>query len=157
MGALIALVTLVADQAHKFYMLEVVGMAPGVRIAVTDFMNYVYAINKGISYGWLQLDSQAGQYGLAGFAVVASVVLAVWLTRATGRLLGASLGLIIGGAIGNAIDRVRIGGVFDYIQLHAGGFSWYIFNIADVAIVVGVVGILADSLIFGRKTAANAS
>lgn len=154
-GFVLAALTLIADQAHKFWMLDVVGITPGDRIPVTPFLNYVYAINKGISYGWLQLDSMAGQYGLTAFAVVASIVLGVWLTRATGRLLGASLGLIIGGALGNGIDRIRLGGVFDYLQLHAGGYSWYIFNIADVAIVAGVIGLLYDSLVLSRKSASN--
>lgn len=155
LGFVIALVTLAADQAHKFWMLEVVGIVPFDRIPVLPFMNYVYAINKGISYGWLQLDSTAGQYALTAFAVAASCFLGVWLTRAVGRILGVSLGLIIGGALGNGIDRIRLGGVFDYIQLHAGGYSWYIFNIADVAIVVGVIGLLYDSLILSRKSASN--
>ncbi|MEL7542919.1 MAG: signal peptidase II [Pseudomonadota bacterium] len=155
LGLVIAAFALIADQAHKYYMLEIVGISPGERILVLPFMNFVYAINKGISYGWLQMESMNGQYALTAFAVVASIVLLVWLTRVTGRLLASGLGLIIGGALGNGIDRVRIGGVFDYIQLHANGYSWYIFNIADAAIFVGVVFLLYDSLILSRKTAAN--
>lgn len=56
-----------------------------------------------------------------------------------------SLGLIIGGAIGNAIDRLRLGGVADFFSFHAYGFHWYVFNIADVAIVAGVLGLLYES------------
>ena len=61
--------------------------------------------------------------------------------------MAVSLALIIGGAIGNAIDRLRIGGVADFFSLHAYGYYWYVFNIADVAIVAGVAGLLYESLL----------
>ena len=63
--------------------------------------------------------------------------------------------LIIGGALGNALDRVLIGGVADFFSLHGFGFYWYVFNIADVAIVAGVVGLLYDSYKTSRNDAAN--
>ena len=66
--------------------------------------------------------------------------------------MAASVGLIIGGAIGNGIDRILIGGVADFFSLHAFGFYWYVFNIADVAIVAGVIGLLYDSLWGVAKT-----
>ena len=69
--------------------------------------------------------------------------------------MAASLGLIIGGALGNAIDRLLLGGVADFFSLHAFGFYWYVFNIADVAIVAGVVGLLYDSFVPSRNGAAN--
>ncbi|MGI9406921.1 MAG: signal peptidase II [Hyphomicrobiaceae bacterium] len=157
LGFVFAAFALAADQAHKFWVLDVIGIRPGDRIPVLPFVDYVYASNKGVSYGWFQLDSTAGQWGLAAFAVLASVVIGIWLTRVTGRVLGVSLGLIIGGAIGNAIDRVRLGGVFDYISFHVGDFYWYIFNIADVAIVAGVAGLLYDSLVLSRKSASKSA
>ena len=61
--------------------------------------------------------------------------------------MAVSLALIIGGAIGNAIDRLRIGGVADFFSLHAYGYYWYVFNIADVAIVAGVAGLLYESFL----------
>jgi signal peptidase II len=88
--------------------------------------------------------------------LAATVALWVWLARgATSRLLAVSLGLIMGGAIGNAIDRLVLGGVADFFSLHAFGFYWYVFNIADVAIVAGVIGLLYDSLLASRKDAAK--
>ena len=81
-----------------------------------------------------------------GFAAIASLALWFWAARHdTSRLMAASLALIIGGAIGNGIDRIVLGGVADFISLHALGFYWYIFNVADVAIVAGVAGLLYDS------------
>ena len=68
--------------------------------------------------------------------------------RASWRL---ALGLIAGGALGNAIDRAAYGAVFDFVHLHAGSWSWYVFNIADAAIVAGVVGLILDSLRPARR------
>jgi signal peptidase II len=82
--------------------------------------------------------------------------MAVWLARGvTTGLVAASLGLIMGGAIGNAIDRLVWGGVADFIQVHAFGFYWYVFNIADAAIVAGVCGLLYDSFGVSRNRAAK--
>ena len=81
----------------------------------------------------------------------------VWLARgAMNGLTAVSIGLLIGGAVGNAIDRLHLGGVADFFLLHAYGYSWYVFNIADTAIVAGVIGLLYDSLRSSRNDAANA-
>lgn len=98
----------------------------------------------------------SGQLALAFFAALVSAGMWVWLARSgTSRLMGVSLGLIIGGAVSNAVDRLTLGGVADFFSLHIFGYYWYIFNIADVAIVAGVVGLLYDSLSASRKGAAN--
>jgi signal peptidase II len=125
-------------------------------VPVTPFWDWVFVINKGISYSLFSLDSQTGQIVLSLFAVLASLGMWIWLARAgTGRLMAWSLGLIIGGAVGNAIDRILVGGVIDYVSLHAFGYYWYVFNIADVAIVAGVVGLLYDSFLASRIAAAK--
>lgn len=146
LGLTVALVTLLVDQAHKYWMLHVYDIVSRGRVTVTPFLDLVFVKNIGISYSMFNQDSQAGQYALTAFAVVASIAMWVWMNRAaTGRLMTWSLALIIGGALGNAIDRVMIGGVADFFSMHAFGFYWYVFNIADVAIVAGVVGLLYDS------------
>jgi signal peptidase II len=107
-------------------------------------------ISYGIGAGTL------GQTALAVFALLAALVLSVWLARgANNRLMAGSLGMIIGGAIGNAIDRLHLGGVADFFLLHAFGYSWYVFNIADVAIVAGVIGLLYESFRASRNGAAK--
>jgi signal peptidase II len=87
---------------------------------------------------------------LLAFKVAAVIALAVWLVRTKDRLSAVSLGLIIGGAVGNAIDRLAYGWVFDFVYFHIRTaewqFNWYVFNLADVAIVVGVAGLLYESL-----------
>ena len=145
MGAVIVLATLVIDQVHKWWMLHVYDIANKGRVEVLPFLDLVYVKNIGISYSLFNQSSQAGQYVLAAFAVAASMGLWMWLNRSRGRLMMWSLALIIGGALGNGIDRMVLGGVADFFSAHAFGFYWYVFNIADVAIVAGVVGLLYES------------
>lgn len=148
--------TVAVDQAHKWWMLLVYRIAEKGRVTVTPFLDLVFVKNTGVSYSMLDQSSYAGQLALSAFAAVTTIALWVWLARSgTGRLMAWSLGLIMGGAIGNAIDRVLIGGVADFFSLHAFGFYWYVFNIADVAIVAGVVGLLYDSFVASRNDAAN--
>jgi signal peptidase II len=155
-GLVVLLVTLLLDQAHKWWMLNVYDIADRGRVYVTSFFDLVYVKNIGISYSMFDQESYGGQIMLASFGALASLALWIWLARgATGRLLAGSLGLIIGGAIGNAIDRLTLGGVADFFSFHAFGFYWYVFNIADVAIVAGVIGLLYDSLVASRKDAAK--
>ena len=83
-------------------------------------------------------------------SLAAALGLFLWMRRAETRVLGLALGLIAGGAIGNAIDRIAYGAVFDFVHVHVGSFSWYVFNIADAAIVAGVAGLIYDSVFAGR-------
>ena len=156
LGLSIALVSAVLDQAHKWWMLLGYRIQDKGRVRVAPFLDLVYVKNTGISYSMFDSSSMTWQYGLAAFALLASVALSAWLAQSvTGRVMAASLGLIIGGAIGNAVDRVLLGGVADFFSLHAFGFYWYVFNIADVAIVAGVAGLLYESFWLSRNDAKN--
>ena len=157
LGLGIALATILADQAHKAWMLYVYDIGAEGPVAITSFFDLVLVWNQGISYGLLPQQSVAGRWGLILFAFGASLALAVWLARLESRLAAASIGLIIGGAIGNAIDRIAYGAVADFFSLHAFGFQWYVFNIADTAIVAGVAGLLYESLFRGHKKVGNPS
>lgn len=144
----VAVLTLVVDQAHKLWMLFGYRIQDKGRVSVAPFLDLVYVKNVGISYGLI--PGWLGPWVLSAFAVVVSVALYVWISKsATNRLLAVSLALVIGGAIGNAIDRIWLGGVADFFSAHAFGFYWYVFNIADVAIVAGVAGLLYDSIVRG--------
>lgn len=152
----IAVVTFVIDQAHKWWMLLIYRIEEKGRVTITSFFDLVFVKNTGISYSMLDQSSYGWQLVLALFSVVASAALWAWLAGAgTGRAMAWALGLIIGGALGNGLDRVLIGGVADFFSLHAYGFYWYVFNIADVAIVAGVVLLLYDSFVGSRNDAAN--
>ena len=145
LGLTVALATCLLDQANKWWMLGIYRIQDKGRVPITPFLDFVYAKNVGISYG--MMPGWLGPWVLFTFAIVASIGLYVWLVRGpTTRLVAWSLGLVIGGAIGNAIDRLVLGGVADFYSLHAFGFYWYVFNLADVAIVAGVAGLLYDSV-----------
>jgi len=158
LGLGIATAVIGLDQVHKWWMLSLYAIQDRGRVAVLPFLDLVYVKNLGVSYGLLLQEGRWGQWLLAGFAAVAAGAMAVWLARGVGRrLVAASVGLIIGGAISNAIDRLSLGGVADFFSLHAFGFYWYVFNIADVAIVAGVLGLLYDSLRPSRNNAAKST
>jgi signal peptidase II len=150
-GILAALVTLVADQASKLWLLNGFDLARRGVVKVTPFFDLVLAWNIGISFGWLQNDGQAAQLALMAVKVVAVIALAIWMARSQTRLATVALGLIIGGAVGNGIDRLAYGAVVDFALFHIeiGGntYNWYVFNLADVAIVAGVAALLYDSFL----------
>src|SRR3954471_21998224 len=152
-GIIAAIAVLIADQASKLWLLFGFDIARRGAVRVTPFFDLVLAWNTGISYGWFQTDSLTGHLLLLGFKVVAVVVLAIWMARSQTRLATIALGLIIGGAVGNAIDRLAYGAVVDFAHFHLrigeNDLSWYVFNLADTAIVVGVGALLYDSL-FGE-------
>ncbi|MEO1200007.1 MAG: signal peptidase II [Pseudomonadota bacterium] len=150
LGALVVLIALVIDQASKYWFLHIYDIAEKSPVAVTPFFNFVMVWNYGISYGLFQQDTDFGRYALVAVKIVVSIGLTVWMVRTHDRLIAVSLGLIIGGAIGNAIDRVVYGAVADFFHFYVGSFSWYVFNLADVAVVAGVTLLLYDSFLRHR-------
>ena len=150
-GVIAAVVALVLDQVSKLWLLFVFDLARRGAVKITPFFDVVLAWNVGISFGWFQSDSQVAQLALMAIKAVAVIVLGIWMARSRTRLATIALGLIIGGAIGNAIDRLAYGAVLDFALLHVeiGGkpFNWYVFNVADVAIVAGVAALLYDSFL----------
>lgn len=156
-GFIVAAIALVVDQAHKYYIVEVYRLGEKGRVEVLPFLDYVLSWNKGVSYGLFQQSTVMGAIGLVLFAFVAVLGLIVFLAHAESRLGGLGTGLIIGGALGNAFDRMHWPGVADYFALHAFGYSWYIFNIADVAIVVGVIALIWEAFVFSPKKAEKQS
>lgn len=144
---IVALVTLALDQASKLYLLFVYELFLNEPVRLGPFVELITVWNRGISYGLLQQESELGRWGLIVFSLAAALGLGVWMLRTPHRFLAVSLALIVGGAIGNAIDRIAYGAVFDFVHVFWGGFSWYVFNIADAAIVAGVLGLVYDSFV----------
>ena len=149
-GLAVAALTCVIDQASKLYLLFVYDLAANGPIRIGPFLDFILTRNTGISYGLFQSSGPLGQWVLLAVKLLAVILLWIWLARARDRLTALSLGLIIGGAIGNAIDRLAYGWVADFVFFHISTaswrFSWYVFNLADVAIVAGVIGLLYESL-----------
>ena len=145
-GVLAALVALVIDQASKAWALEALWPPYSEGIVVLPVLNLRLGFNTGVTFGMFA-DSAAGAVW-ALVLIKAGVVafLGWWLWRSVARLEVVALGLIIGGALGNIADRLRIGAVVDFLDAHYGGWHWPTFNMADVAIVSGVIGLIWISL-----------
>jgi signal peptidase II len=103
--------------------------------------------NHGVTFGLLNGFGQWSSLALAGVALAVVAALGVWLRRAESTLVAMALGTIAGGAVSNVIDRLRFGAVVDFIHAHIGGWSWYVFNLADAAIVCGVAALVLESLL----------
>nr|WP_279347213.1 signal peptidase II [Govania unica] len=140
-----------ADQLSKWWVLDIFQLPAKGIVEVLPFFNLVMVWNRGVSFGLLAADGDLGRWLLVGFTLAICGVVAVWLKRAERCLVAAALALVLGGAIGNIIDRVRLGAVADFIQLHAAGYSFYVFNIADAAISIGVALLLMDAILSGRQ------
>ena len=138
------------DQVHKWWMLSVYNIAAQQPVHITPFLDLVLVWNKGVSYGWLKsLDPQiliAGQFAIC-------LLLWFWLAGSKDRLSAIAIGMVIGGALGNVADRILFKAVADFFHLHAYGFSWYVFNLADVAIVAGA-GLLVYASLKDMKSKA---
>ena len=152
-GVLAAIATLIVDQASKLWLLYVFDIVHRGAVRVTPFFDLVLAWNPGISFGWFQSESPTAQILLMAVKAAAVIALAIWMARSRTWLATVALGLIIGGAIGNGIDRFAYGAVVDFVLFHiktpSFDFVWYVFNLADAAIVAGVIGLLYEYALGG--------
>jgi len=159
LGLAVAIAIGAADQASKLWLIYGFDLRARMPVRLAPFLDLILVWNKGISYGLFQQES--GQWLLLALQAAAVVLLLVWLAHAGSRLTAVALGLIIGGAVGNAIDRLVHGAVADFVLFHITTesirFSWYVFNLADAAIVAGVAGLLYDSMLGDRAAKAPRS
>lgn len=145
-GVLAALLVLAADQASKWWVLEVLRLPERGQVPVLPVLSLTMVWNQGVTFGLFHQEAWWGPWVLAGVALAVVVALCVWLRRAENTLVAISLGVIGGGAVGNIIDRLRFGAVVDFLHAHAFGWSWYVFNVADAAIVCGVGALVLDGI-----------
>ena len=147
----VAAATAAIDQAAKLWLLFSLDLPARGIVRLTPFLDLVLTWNTGISYGLFRQEGPLGQAALLALKAIAVALLWIWLARTSSRLAAVSLGLIIGGAVGNAIDRFAYGAVVDFALFHVvvGGnpYYWYVFNLADSAIVAGVIALLYDSFL----------
>ncbi|WP_372426410.1 signal peptidase II [Salinarimonas chemoclinalis] len=152
----LVLAIFLADQATKLFFLFVHDLRVHAPLEIAPFAELIVVWNRGISYGLLQQETELGRWLLVAGSLGAAAGLGIWMLRTGARALAASLALVVGGALGNVVDRIAYGAVFDFVHLHLGAFSWYVFNVADAAIVAGVVGLLYDSFVLEPRRARRA-
>ncbi|WP_196502981.1 signal peptidase II [Aestuariivirga litoralis] len=153
LGLGVAALSFGLDQSVKYWVISVLNLPERRVINVTPFFDLAMAWNKGVSYGLLTTHLQGA---LITISLLVSLLLWIWLARSTSVLNAASLGLIVGGALSNALDRAVRGAVADFFYFHIDGLRLalldFIFNPADMAIVVGVALLLYDSLLERQKS-----
>ena len=154
-GAIAFLAVLAADQASKHWILSGLDLPSLGTVAVLPFLNLTMVWNHGVTFGLLGGLGAYGAWLLTGVALAVVVALFLWLRRADSLRVAFALGAIAGGAVGNVIDRLRFGAVVDFIHAHAFGYSWYVFNVADAAIVCGVATLVLDGLASRPPPAGN--
>jgi len=147
LGIVAAIAVLAADQASKWWILEVVGLPEIGQVVLLPVLNLTMVWNRGVTFGLFNGFGAWSAVLLTAIALAVVAALGVWLRRAERRLVAAALGAIVGGALSNVIDRLRFGAVVDFIHAHVGSVSWYVFNLADAAIVCGVAVLVLDSLL----------
>jgi signal peptidase II len=150
LGLPAAAAVLAADQASKWWILDIlrlpeIGNLPVIALGPAG-IDLTMVWNRGVTFGLLAGDTLWHQLALALLAALIAAFLLRWMARAETRPVAIALGAIIGGAIGNMIDRFRFGAVVDFVDAYAGNWHWYVFNLADAAIVLGVVALVADAL-----------
>ena len=150
-GLLFAVLLLVLDQLSKWWVLDVVNLPEERNIPLLQLgplgLDLTMVWNRGVTFGLFSGGGAWNHVILAAVAMAVAVVLLRWLWKAETAMVALALGAVIGGALGNVIDRFRFAAVVDFIDLHAWGWHWYVFNVADAAIVCGVLALVADSLI----------
>ena len=146
-GLLVGLAVLLVDQVSKYWVLHVLRLPELRQVEVLPVLNLTMVWNRGVTFGLLNGVGGMSSLVLAGIAVIVVLLLAGWLRRAESWVVATALGAIAGGAIGNVIDRLRFGAVVDFIHAHVGDWSWYVFNLADAAIVCGVATLVLDGLL----------
>jgi signal peptidase II len=154
LGLASAIVMLAADQASKAAILSRLGALPPEDRLLPVFSGFNLALvgNHGVTFG---LFNNGGPANAIVFSVIALVIVIglIWSLGRTRRSANAvATGMIIGGAIGNALDRLRLGAVVDFLDFYLGSWHWYVFNIADAGICVGVTILLLDSLLVGSES-----
>lgn len=145
---MLASLVFIADQVVKFIMIGPLQLQSRTIIHIVSFFDFRWAENRGVSMGMLTASSEAQRWLLVGLTAAIGLAVAVWMWREKKRGDVLALALVLGGAAGNIVDRVRYGYVVDYADLHFGGFRpFYIFNLADACITIGVLILLARAFL----------
>ena len=150
LGLAVAVLLLAADQASKWWILEVLRLPEARHVPLLELgpfgLDFSMVWNRGVTFGLLSGDGPWNHLVLALLAAAIALFLLRWLARAETLAVAVALGAVIGGAVGNVLDRLRFGAVVDFVDAHAWGWHWYVFNVADAGIVCGVAALIADAL-----------
>lgn len=145
-GYALALLVLILDQISKYWVLNIIHLPTIGGMDVLPFFRLTFVGNVGVSMGLLAANSDLARWLLTAVTAGIALAVALWLRREKNATDIIALGLVLGGAIGNIIDRVRFGYVVDFLHFFWGEHSFYVFNLADAAITLGVMLLLARAV-----------
>jgi signal peptidase II len=151
LGAILVAFVFVSDRLSKWWIVDVFDLPNKISVNILPFFDLTMVWNRGISLGLFQADSDTGRYLLIALTAAVSIGLFLWMLKAENKVLTIALGLVVGGAFGNIWDRVEYGAVADFLHFYVGGYSFYVFNVADASISLGVLFMLWDALLSPQK------
>jgi signal peptidase II len=150
LAVVMAILVAASDQASKWWIVERLMQPPRI-VPLTPFLDIVLVWNRGITFGLFNSGGAAQPIVFTALAVVIAAGLLVWLRGVTRAWVAAAIGGILGGAVGNVLDRLRLGAVVDFIDVHVGIWHWPAFNVADSAISIAVAAIALDALFSAKE------
>jgi len=152
---IIILIVFFIDRATKIYLINLQSTGTDIDFYIFPFLNFFLIWNTGIGFGLASLETNIFYHILTAIITIVNVVLIVFLLKAKGIYIYL-FALIIGGSLGNLLDRIYYYAVPDFIDVHLGNFHWFIFNIADIFITVGIIGLIFVELFKKKKMSKNA-
>ena len=147
---LIVFLIFFVDRISKIYILGIAETEAGVDIYINPFLNFVLFWNKGIGFGLLSFD-QLQLYNLVTILIIGIIVIIIFIIYKITDYRIYFYSMILGGALGNLFDRLYYSAVPDFIDFHINDFHWFIFNIADIFISLGVICLIFAEIIFKKK------
>ena len=142
------------DRLTKFYLINLQSNGNEIDYYISSFLNFYLVWNTGIGFGLISLEANIFYHILTAIIVIINVILFFFLSKTKG-IYAYLLSLIIGGSLGNLFDRVYYYAVPDFIDFHIGRFHWFIFNVADIFITAGIIGIIFIELFKKEKIVTN--
>ena len=142
------------DRVTKMYLIDLQANGTDIDFYIFPFLNFYLIWNTGIGFGLASLETDIFYHILTAIIAIVNLVLIFFLLKAKG-IYTYLIALIIGGALGNLFDRIYYYAVPDFIDIHVGNFHWFIFNIADIFITVGIIGFILAELLKKEKISTN--
>ena len=143
------------DRLSKMYLINLQSTGTDIDFYIFPFLNFYLVWNTGIGFGLAAMESNIYYHILTSIIAIVNIGLIFFLIKSKG-IYAYSIVLIIGGSLGNLFDRIYYYAVPDFIDLHIGNYHWFIFNVADIFITVGIIGLLAVELLKKEKISKNA-
>ena len=150
LNTFIVLAIFLMDRLSKIYILKIAELETKVEIYITPYLNFYLIWNKGIAFGLFSFEILI-IYQLISLVIFTICIVLIFMIAKSEGLKKYALISILGGAIGNLFDRMYYTAVPDFIDLHFNGFHWFIFNLADIFITIGVMCLILDEIFFYKK------